>query len=117
MSIDQQGHTYKQLMDEIARMTDLAEEVRRSEIQAVVAEMKEKINLYELKAEDLGFAPVQIIDATPKPKARAVKSTSDKPVRYRSESGQTWSGMGRTPNWIIALEAAGGDRKDVLVKP
>jgi hypothetical protein len=28
-------------------------------------------------------------------------------IRFRSPSGDTWTGFGRTPNWLVALEADG----------
>ena len=37
------------------------------------------------------------------------------PVRYRGPTGETWSGRGRMPKWLQALEAEGRDRKEFQV--
>jgi DNA-binding protein H-NS len=37
------------------------------------------------------------------------------PVKYRSPSGETWSGRGHTPTWLRTLEAAGHTREEFLV--
>ena len=36
-------------------------------------------------------------------------------VRYRGTTGDTWSGRGRMPKWLQALEAEGRDRKEFEV--
>jgi DNA-binding protein H-NS len=36
-------------------------------------------------------------------------------VKYRSPSGQTWTGRGRTPQWLVSLEAEGKKREDFAV--
>jgi len=38
------------------------------------------------------------------------------PVKYRSSSGQTWSGRGQTPTWLRILEAEGHSREDFRVR-
>jgi len=37
------------------------------------------------------------------------------PVKYRSPTGDTWSGRGHTPTWLRALEAAGHTREEFRV--
>ncbi len=34
------------------------------------------------------------------------------PVSYRGPSGETWSGRGRVPKWLQALEAEGRNREE-----
>src|SRR5208283_3511564 len=36
-------------------------------------------------------------------------------VKYRSPSGETWTGRGRTPRWLVSLEADGKKREDFAV--
>lgn len=38
------------------------------------------------------------------------------PVKFRGPSGETWSGRGRMPKWLQALEAEGKSRADFAVK-
>lgn len=37
------------------------------------------------------------------------------PVKYRGPAGEEWTGRGRPPNWISALEAKGKSREDYRV--
>src|SRR5260363_373689 len=48
---------YQDLQAQIASLQAQAEEMRQQEIAEVIQEIKEKIALYTLKAEDLGFRP------------------------------------------------------------
>jgi len=60
-----------------------AERLRRREFRGVVVDMRLKIREYGITPEQL-FGP----------------DLSDS-VRYRHpDTGQTWNGMGRPPNWI-----------------
>src|SRR5205823_613759 len=36
-------------------------------------------------------------------------------VKYRSPTGDTWSGRGRVPTWLRTLEAQGHTREELLV--
>lgn len=47
---------------------------------------------------------------------RAPKVRKSPPVKYRGPNGETWSGRGSTPLWLLALEAQGMARSDFLVK-
>jgi DNA-binding protein H-NS len=37
--------------------------------------------------------------------------------RYRGPSGETWSGRGKTPRWLVALESAGRKRSEYFIGP
>jgi DNA-binding protein H-NS len=37
------------------------------------------------------------------------------PVKYRSPTGETWSGRGHTPTWLRTLEAQGYNREEFRV--
>jgi DNA-binding protein H-NS len=37
------------------------------------------------------------------------------PVKYRSPTGETWSGRGHAPTWLRTLEAAGHTREEFRV--
>ena len=52
--------------------------------------------------------------------ARARKPRDDigakRAVKYRGPSGEEWSGRGRTPSWLTALEAEGRGREEFLIE-
>ena len=55
---------------------------------------------------------------SPAKKSEARKGTRPpEPVKYRNaDTGDTWTGRGRTPTWLAALEAQGRRREEFLVK-
>lgn len=63
----------------------------------------------EKKAAELGFSLSDL--------AGVGKIKKPSPPKYRNpaNSEQTWSGRGRTPLWVKAIEDAGGSREDALI--
>ena len=54
--------------------------------------------------------------ATPKGGRKAAKSKGAKiPVKYRDENGNTWTGRGKTPLWIVEAEKTGRSRDTFTV--
>ena len=47
--------TYSQMLEEIEALKQQAEEVRRKEVEVVIARIKDAIAFYGLTEEDLGF--------------------------------------------------------------
>jgi len=75
--------SYGQIKARIRALEAEAEQLRRHELRQVLAEMRQKIR-------DYGITPDQLFGP----------DLSDL-VRYRHpETGATWNGMGRPPNWI-----------------
>ena len=65
--------TYSQMLDEIEQLKKRAEEVRRKEVELVIARIKDLISFYGLTEEDLGFRKkvVEKAAAPPPPSAPA----------------------------------------------
>jgi DNA-binding protein H-NS len=79
----------------------------------------------ERRAAELGIAPGDLFSwlrqQMPVDKgARARKPRDDigakRAAKYRGPNGEEWSGRGRMPNWLAALEAAGRGRKEFLIQ-
>ncbi|SEI47429.1 H-NS family nucleoid-associated regulatory protein [Achromobacter sp. NFACC18-2] len=88
-----QDQDYWQVKERIRSLEVEAEHLRRQALQLLVADIRQKIREYGITQGQL-FGP----------------DLSDL-VRYRHpETGQTWNGIGRPPNWI-----RGQDRKRFLV--
>ena len=58
--------TYSQLLDEIEQLKERAEEVRRKEIELVIARIRDLIAFYGLTEEDLGFRK-KVVEKTAAP--------------------------------------------------
>ncbi len=85
---------YAKIKAQIVELQAQAEEVRRQEIAAVVAELQGKIAEYGLTAQDLGCAERARRGRPPK--------KGPLPAKYRDpKSGNTWSGRGKPPHWIV----------------
>lgn len=85
---------YADLKAQIAKLQSQAEEARRTEIDNVVADIRQKIAEYGLTAQDLGFAVAAKRGRPPK--------KAPLPAKYQDpKSGNTWSGRGKPPKWIV----------------
>ena len=86
----------------------------RKDVDKTIADFenrKKREALVELekKAAEMGFA---LSDLTGTAK---VKKVSPPEYRNPTDPEQTWTGRGRIPLWMKALENAGGSRDDTLI--
>ncbi|MBL8399284.1 MAG: H-NS histone family protein [Candidatus Accumulibacter sp.] len=84
------------------------EEARRTAAAAAIAQVRQLIAEHELTAADCGFKSTAVLPQ-PAPLRKAVA------VKYRGPNGETWSGRGKAPNWLINLETNGQHRTTFLV--
>ena len=97
--------TSHELKAQAEQLLKQAEEARKREITEAVAEIKAKMQEYGITAADMGFSAGRKSATT---KKAAV-------VRYRSPTGETWSGAGRQPQWLKAQIDAGKKKEDFAV--
>jgi len=97
--------TYNELKAKAEDLMRQAEEARKAETAAVIAEIRKKMADYGITAKDLGGG------------AKKAKTHSVVAAKYRNPTGgETWSGRGRTPKWLAVLEAAGRNREEFLAR-
>lgn len=110
--------TYTQLMKQIDSLQREAEDLRRKEIEGVVARIKEAITAYGLTAGDLGLAGARAPKAVKAPAKKAVRKAGKgaAAAKYRDESGNVWGGRGPRPAWLRNALAAGKQLSDFAVK-
>lgn len=101
---------YKELMQQVAELHRQAEEARKHELAAVIAQIKGLIADHNLSASDLGFnSRAGAVAGT-----REVRGTAA--PKYRDPvSGSTWSGRGRKPRWLEAAIKAGHSADSFLI--
>ena len=100
--------TYLELKEQAERLLAQAEEMREKEIADAIADIKEKMRLYGLTAEDLGLGRAGA--RAPRGKAAAV-------IKYRGPNGETWSGgRGRKPQWVTQALQQGRKLEEFAVK-
>jgi DNA-binding protein H-NS len=118
--------SYEQLQRQIAELQAEAEELRQKEVVDVIARIRTAIDHYGISAADLGFGsktakPARSDARAPermkpgrKPGVKTVaKSTST--VLYRDETGRTWVGRGKRPQWLRDALLAGRTLEDFKV--
>lgn len=117
--------TYAKIQEQIAKLQREATLLRDKEVRGVVGRIKEAIAHYELTAQDLFGTPTGARKAaTQKPKSGPREVTSKKgaargkrvPVKYRDDAGNTWTGRGNKPRWLVAALADGKKLEEYLVK-
>jgi DNA-binding protein H-NS len=89
--------TYQEILDQIQALQKQAEEIRKQELASAIAEIKRIMAKYGITPADLGFGK----------KETKGKATTGQ-AKYRDPvTGKTWTGNGRRPKWVLALEAEG----------
>lgn len=71
-----------------------------------IATIQGMIDTLNIRADELVFG-----DAVEQPKKVKGKAAP----KYRGPNGELWSGRGRTPSWMAALEEAGRSREEFLI--
>jgi DNA-binding protein H-NS len=94
--------TYRQLSVQLERLQQKIDKEREKAIADAIAEIRAKIDEFDITPEELGFRPRA---------ARATKAKRPLPPKYRNpKTGETWSGRGRAPAWL------GKNRARFLIK-
>ena len=113
--------TYAQIVKQIESLKQEAEKIRRHEVDGVVARIREAIAHYNLSASDLGLGskPKGAGKAAAPAKTRKTKSAAPKApkvVKFRNDSGGTWGGIGKRPQWLRDAINSGKSLADFAVK-
>jgi DNA-binding protein H-NS len=80
------------------------------------AAMREIVGL--MRSHDISIAELQVaVGGRPgRRKASSLKGRKVKPMYRNPNTGETWSGRGRTALWLAALEKAGRKREAFLIR-
>lgn len=114
---------YSELVEQIEALQKEAEQVRRQEFKAVVADVKAKIKAYEISADDLadvlGLSKPKTAKKSAARKAKKARNGAKRgkvAPKYRHPvTGDTWTGRGREPKWLVAEMARGRQRAEFLI--
>ena len=92
---------------ELRRKADVIHEemerARQEALPEVIAAIRKQLDEYRIAPEEL-YPSLRVAQSISS--SRRVKR--DRPARYRSPLGETWSGgPGRKPKWVCEIEAAG----------
>lgn len=106
--------TYLELKAQAEKLLAQAEDLRRKEVDDAIADIKAKIQAYDLTAKDLGLASGATGPRGPRSRPA---STPVATIKYRGPNGETWSGgRGRRPKWVMDALASGKKLEDFAAK-
>lgn len=113
--------SYAQIVKQIEALKAEAEKARRKEIEGVVGRIRGAIDVYGLTAADLGFtskakSEKAKLAAPVKKRGRKAAVKMAPVVKFRNESGGTWGGRGKRPQWLRDALASGKTLADFAVK-
>lgn len=117
--------TYAALQAEIEKLQVEAEALRQSELEGVIARIREAIEFYGLTPQDLGFPARGAAKAVPVAgKVRRRRGASakrkvagaQKTPRFRDGQGNVWVGRGPRPKWLREALADGKTLEDFAVR-
>ena len=108
--------TYRNVKAQIAKLEKQASDLFKKEVQVVVAKVRGLIAEYGLTAADLGLTgkTAKAVKATRKKKLVAAKPAGI-PLYADPVSSKTWTGKGKSPNWIVEGLKKGKSKADFLI--
>ena len=101
--------TYQELKSKAGEILKQAEKVRKKEVTTIIAEIRAMMSAYDLTVDDLQpkarrTRATKATAKTASTKGRKARATARRPAakpKYRNpETGATWTGRGKPPNWI-----------------
>lgn len=104
------ARTYEQVMRQIDALQAEAEKLRRKEVDGVIERIRDAIKHYGITAADLGLSAAARGAPGRKrkgPKGAAAAPKTQAPARFQDETGRTWAGRGKRPQWLRDALAAG----------
>ncbi len=124
--------SYSEMIAQIEDLKKQAEKQRKEEYSSVLKTIKRQIAEYGISASELGFSDTvpaskggrktAASKAGPKPgrkagaRGRHPSSGRKVPPRYRDQDGNTWTGRGKQPKWVVAALASGRSLESLLIQ-
>jgi DNA-binding protein H-NS len=113
--------TYAQIVKQIETLKLEAEKLRRNEVDGVITRIRDAITFYNLTAADLGLVlkgrgEVKLAAPAQRKKRKGAAAKAVKVVKFRNDSGGTWGGRGKRPQWLRDALAEGKQLSDFAVK-
>ena len=114
MEITQIETTTPVLPSLLAQKVELDKQITKAKAEekaAVLAHIRSAMEQYEITAEELTAAPKR------GRKPGSTESVERKPVapKNRNEAGETWTGRGKQPRWLVAELEKGAKLEDFLI--
>lgn len=102
--------TYKELLAQREALEMEIQSALQAEKTAAIEKVRTLVVEFDLTVGDCGFGGKRV-GAGMSSRKSAKRTVS---VKYVGPAGEAWSGRGRTPKWMAALEAQGRSRSEFL---
>ena len=112
------ARTLSQINRQIEKLQRQADTLKQQEVKGVIARIRSAIDHYGLTAKDLGLTAsgrgtASRSAARHNSTRKSLAVGKPAPVKYRDETGNTWSGRGKRPNWFKSALASGKSPEDL----
>ncbi len=97
--------TLEQKIKEIQEMQESVNQLRAELRAEAIEKAQEIINGFKLSASDFHFK-----ETTSRAKTRQVSP------KFQGPNGETWTGRGRLPRWLVKLENEGHSINEFLIR-
>ncbi len=109
---------------QIEKLQKQAADIKAREFNSTVQDIRAKMQAFGITIKDLqtvkrGTKGKSKKDTVPKKRAgTGAAKNAAKPVaaKYHGPNGETWSGRGLTPRWLVKLLEQGQTREDFAIK-
>jgi DNA-binding protein H-NS len=119
--------SYAEMIAKIEELKKQAEKTRKEEFSSIVKAMKKEIADYGITAEDLGLSTrgttkrgrkgaAATKKSGSKPRAKRASTGSKVAPKYRDDAGNTWTGRGKQPKWVVAAIDSGRTLESMLIR-
>ena len=109
--------SYLELKKEVEQMQTQLERARQAEIPKIVAAMRRQIEEYRIAPDEL-YPELSSAARVQNSAGRSSRTRRDRPAKYRSPEGETWSGgPGRKPMWVRKIEERGESIEQYRIPP
>jgi len=114
-----------ELQGQIEKLQKQANDIKAREFDRTVAEIKAQMQAFGITVKDLtstkfvgkakGNGKVPKAARSTKGKVTAKKAGKPVEAKYRGPNGETWTGRGLAPKWLMALMAEGKAKEDFAI--
>ena len=94
---------------QIAKLLTEAKKLGRKRL-VVIKTIVKQMNAHDISINEVRLAMGKKSKTGAAKKAATGKPRKSAPVKYRDGEGNTWSGRGRAPRWLVAAEKSGKKR-------
>jgi DNA-binding protein H-NS len=102
---------YLEIVSQIESLKKAAAKAKREEFSAVLKAIRAQVKEFGITAADLGLSPKQTgavkRGRAPAKRAGLKKIKRSVAIKYRDQHGNTWTGRGKKPKWIVVALSSG----------